>query len=248
MPYQRPDSHEPAETVDRLVFLGGTSLAILAGFINVFMLSIFTVPVSHMSGAVSRLGIDIGQEKSGDLKAVLAIIAGFFAGTILSGFFLGSNKLRYSWRYVTVLALECAALTGAALLIATDERFSLVLAAFACGLQNAMASSFHGLIIRTTHVTGIVTDLGFMIGSFLNRKPIKSWKLLLLMSLLLGYFFGGLASMIGLNHWGHPTIWFAVGLNGLILISYGLVNWRKRRQPLLASAPTRNQEIHRPLA
>ena len=229
MPYQRPDTHEPVETVDRLVFLGGTSLAFLAGFINVFMLSIFTVPVSHMSGAVSRLGIDIGQEKSGDLKALLAIIGGFLAGTILSGYFLGSNKLRYSWRYVTVLAFECLALAGAAFVIHTDERFSLVLAAFACGLQNAMASSFHGLIIRTTHVTGIVTDLGFMIGSFLNKRSIKSWKLLLLMSLLLGYFFGGLAAMVSLNQWGYPAIWLAVGLNGLILVSYGLVNWRKRQ-------------------
>jgi uncharacterized membrane protein YoaK (UPF0700 family) len=41
-------------------------------------------------------------------------------------------------------------------------------ASAACGLQNAMVSTYSGAIIRTTHITGTVTDLGAMIGQYLR--------------------------------------------------------------------------------
>ena len=47
----------------------------------------------------------------------------------------------------------------------------------ACGLQNAMSSSYCGLMIRTTHVTGIATDIGVMIGHWLRHRQIEGWKL-----------------------------------------------------------------------
>jgi uncharacterized membrane protein YoaK (UPF0700 family) len=47
----------------------------------------------------------------------------------------------------------------------------------ACGLQNAMSSSYCGLMIRTTHVTGIVTDIGVMAGHWIRHRQIETWKL-----------------------------------------------------------------------
>ena len=45
------------------------------------------------------------------------------------------------------------------------EVYSLsVLVAAACGLQNAMCTSHFGAIIRTTHLTGTVTDIGSTLG------------------------------------------------------------------------------------
>merc|ERR1719191_1161741 len=39
----------------------------------------------------------------------------------------------------------------------------------ACGLQNGMATSYSGAVIRTTHVTGIATDVGLISGRLLMQ-------------------------------------------------------------------------------
>merc|ERR1719238_706177 len=46
-------------------------------------------------------------------------------------------------------------------------------AAVACGLQNGLATHWGGAVIRTTHVTGLFTDVGLLTGrmiSMLGRK------------------------------------------------------------------------------
>lgn len=60
----------------------------------------------------------------------------------------------------------------------------------ACGLQNAMATTYSGAVLRTTHMTGVVTDLGILIGHFLRRLPISLIKLRLYISLLSGFTIG----------------------------------------------------------
>jgi hypothetical protein len=52
----------------------------------------------------------------------------------------------------------------------TTTGSGLPAAALACGLQNAIGSSYCGLQIRTTHISGIVTDLGTMIGQWLRHR------------------------------------------------------------------------------
>ena len=37
-------------------------------------------------------------------------------------------------------------------------------AAFACGLQNALTTSYSGAVVRTTHLSGIITDIGNVLG------------------------------------------------------------------------------------
>lgn len=66
-----------------------------------------------------------------------------------------------------------------------------MLAATACGLQNAMSSSYCGLMIRTTHVSGVVTGLGVMIGHWLRHRRIVTWKLQFLIALLFSFGIGG---------------------------------------------------------
>ena len=53
------------------------------------------------------------------------------------------------------------------------------LASAACGLQNALVTNYSGATIRTTHVTGIFTDLGLMIGARLRGRPFDRRKALL---------------------------------------------------------------------
>merc|ERR1719401_1610209 len=78
------------------------------------------------------------------------------------------------------------------------------LCAAACGLQNGMATSYSGAVIRTTHVTGIATDIGLICGrscvAFAKRTlrgqdvhldPLEEGRKLMLLIIL------GLAFVVG---------------------------------------------------
>jgi uncharacterized membrane protein YoaK (UPF0700 family) len=88
-----------------------------------------------------------------------------------------------------------------------------VLLCFIMGLQNAVITKISKAEIRTTHVTGLVTDAGIELGKllYINRSTDKSPVLanrqrLRLHALLIGCFFtGGLAGAIGFKFAGFVT-------------------------------------------
>jgi uncharacterized membrane protein YoaK (UPF0700 family) len=208
MPYAQPSFRRPQSPQERpLVFGGATFLAALAGFINVVVLGYFHVPVSHMSGAVSRLSIDVASSDRGDIRVVLSIVGGFLLGAVLSGMIIGGRKFTPGRRYGVTLLCEGGTLAAATVLLRSDHALGVALAAMACGIQNSMASSYYGLVIRTTHVTGIVTDIGVMVGHFLRHRRVRAWKLLLLVGILGGFFLGGIAGAMVSARVGADALW-----------------------------------------
>ncbi len=195
MPYSHPQPLDKA-TIGRqwkhilpaMMGLSGT-----AGYVNSVMLGFFDTPVSHMSGAVSRLGINLAAGHIESSFGSLLIILSFLTGAMLAGVFLGATQLLPSRRYGAVLMFESALLLLSTWLLLHRSPCGPMLAATACGLQNAMSSSYCGLMIRTTHVSGIVTDLGVMLGHYLRHRRIVAWKLRFLIGLLLSFGSGGLA-------------------------------------------------------
>ena len=187
---------DPTRDLRRWVFAGGAALAVTAGYVNVVSLGAFSVPVSHMTGAVSRLSTDVVTGNRTDLFLILSIIGGFAFGAAAAGAVIGDGQLQPGRRYGVTLVLEALALGCASTMLQAGYRGGVAAAAIACGLQNGMASSYYGLIIRTTHVTGIVTDLGVILGQWLRGRRVEVWKPLLLIGLLFGFFAGGLAGQL----------------------------------------------------
>ena len=64
-------------------------------------------------------------------------------------------------------------------------------AAFACGMQNGLAARFRGIVLRTTHVTGLVTDFGTTLGMRLRGFAIPGWKIAVPALLTAAFFAGG---------------------------------------------------------
>lgn len=195
MPLKRLDkAHDRFMRATRYrVHAGAAALAAIAGYVNVVMLGYYAVPVSHMSGAVSHLGFDIAVLDVRDMLFVLSIVGGFFLGALLSGLVLRNTAFRVGRAYGTMLFVEAALLAGAMGLAWVKSGAAVPMAAAACGLQNAMASSFRGLILRTTHVTGVVTDLGALLGNRLRGRQVQGWKFGLLLSILVAFLAGGVA-------------------------------------------------------
>ena len=65
------------------------------------------------------------------------------------------------------------------------------------GVQNAMVSHYKGTIIRTTHLSGVLTDLGLSLGYKLRGLEVESRRTILHLLILIGFLIGGvLASCI----------------------------------------------------
>lgn len=207
MPYASSDAARRVLAHEwRWVAAGGAALAAVAGFVNASLLSTFQVPVSHMTGAVSRLSRDVATADAADLWTVLGLLAGFAVGAVVSGAVLGDATLRPGRRYGLVLLAEGAVLAVAAALLPTSTGAGVALAALACGLQNAMASSYYGLVLRTTHVTGLITDLGVLLGHRLRGRPVPRWKALLLGALVGGFFTGGVGGAAAVARMGPAAL------------------------------------------
>lgn len=183
----------------------GFGLAAIAGYVNVVVLGFFAfntaghasalsnvkVPVSHMTGAFSRLGIDMALGNRADLIPVGSIVAGFFLGALITGATIGGLRLHHARRYGLILIAEGFVLLAAGALWNMGDWPALTLAALACGLQNAMTGFYRGMMLRTTHVTGLVTDIATEVGILLRGHRIRAWRMALQASILGGYFLGG---------------------------------------------------------
>lgn len=212
------------------VFVGGPALAATAGLVNItVLLSSYHVPVTHMTGAVTVLGKDIAAGATGDLRQILALIGGFLIGAIISGVVIGNATFRPGRRYGVALMIEGALFAIAAWRLADNDLAGITFAAMGCGLQNGMATSYLGLVLRTTHVTGIVTDLGVLLGHWLRHRHVQWWKLGLLTLLVCGFFLGVLGGGLLHAHWhqGMTGMWTAA--IGTFVAGLGYLLWCQRQ-------------------
>lgn len=226
MPYTRtrPSGVLPNREFPFLL-LGGLLLAGVAGYVNVVVIALGGPPVTHVTGTVSRLSSDLGRANTTDALFVLALLASFVAGAGVSGFVLGNQTLRLGRRYGVAILVEAALLGTATLVIPAALRPGVLFAAGAAGLQNAMASSYRHLILRTTHVTGIATDLGFDIGRRLAGHRVEPWRFVLLAGLLLAFGAGGVLGAVAER--AHGSL--ALALPTAMLAAAGLTYFAWRR-------------------
>ena len=100
---------------------------------------------------------------------------------------------------------------------------TVMLLCFIMGLQNAVISKLSHAEIRTTHMTGVITDIGIELGklAYMSRtnpagQPAvraNRERLKVLLSLLGCFFVGGVAGALGFKHVGYAsTAWLALVL------------------------------------
>jgi len=151
------------------VGLGGLLLAFIAGIVNAVGFASFAHQgVTHLTGATTLLALAVDR---GDLDLVVHlawVIAAFFLGATLGGVLIHAATLRLGRRYGVALSLESALLAAVWWQLRRGHVTGEYLAGAACGLQNAMVSTYSGAILRTTHLTGI-TGVGY---TWLRRRAL----------------------------------------------------------------------------
>jgi len=217
MPYSHPQPLTREEALGRIGHLlpGALAFAGTAGFINSIALGVFRSPVSHMTGAVSYLGIAMAGEHFRDAVATLTIISAFMVGAGSAGFIVGAENLAPGRRYGVALGCEGGLLVLAMMLLVSGRHSGISLIAMACGLQNATTSSYCGLMIRTTHVTGTVTDIGVMLGHWLRHQHIERRKLVFMIGLATAFGGGVWLGALADSRWGPASL--AIAAAGCLL-------------------------------
>jgi uncharacterized membrane protein YoaK (UPF0700 family) len=207
---------------------GAGLLAWNAGLINaVGLLSFSHEAISHISGVTTQTGLALSRGDLPGAAHLSAVIASFLAGAVASGTIIGDSTLRLGRRYGIALGVESALLFLAMLSLRHDGRYGQYLASAACGLQNALATTYSGSVVRTTHVTGIVTDLGISIGRRLRGEAVPANQQTLLAIIFGGYLLGGVTGSLIYLKAGSETLAIPAGFTGLLALSYsGFVKFR----------------------
>ena len=229
----------------------GLALAFVAGAINAGGFLAVQQYTSHMTGIVSSMADQLAMGTVNLALAGLTALAAFVLGASCSAVLLEYSRRRaLHSEFALPLMLEAClllafGLLGARLAVidALYVSITVVLLCFIMGLQNAVMTALSRAEIRTTHITGIVTDIGIELGRLAypprgdqqraTAAPVDKARLRLLCQLVLFFFIGGLVGALGFKHIGYSaTIPLAIAL--ILLASVPIADdlhlrWGRRR-------------------
>ena len=220
----------PFQTLPPWVQLGTFFLAVNAGIINVLgLVTILHQSVSHMTGNVSMLAMALLHWQLDTIIYLTCVVLCYVIGSFYSGFILGNSYFSLGRRYGLPLSLVAFFIVLCWAFLPYFPRYALLWACVAMGVQNAMISHYKGTIIRTTHLSGVLTDLGLALGYRLRGLNVDRRRIILHLVILFGFFLGGLvASMIypylKLNSFLVPAL-----LSWILSIVYWVIYFRYRR-------------------
>lgn len=143
--------------------------------------------VSHVTGFATFFGHEINQVDNSHAFGMLVVPLFFLLGCMLSGQLVDirlklHKRPKYYLTFGLIFFLTCIVLMfgvfgyfgkfGEPLEVSRNYAL-LVLLCLTCGIQNGTITTVSKSVIRTTHLTGVTTDLGIGIVRFLNRKKLR---------------------------------------------------------------------------
>ena len=188
------------------------SLATIAGAVNAAGFYVAGHYTSHMTGTMSLLADALALGDFSEALVAVAVIVSFVAGAAVSTVLINRAERRLpNGAYAFSLLAEAALLFVGGLVeaLAPDTlRAPLLILglSFTMGLQNAIVTRVSNARIRTTHVTGMVTDIGIELGQLLDRRlsprddgvaELDRQKLALHVPTVGGFVLGGVLGVIG---------------------------------------------------
>lgn len=197
----------------------GCTLAFVAGAINAGGFLAVRQYTSHMTGIVSAAADAIALGAASLALDAVGALLSFLLGAACTALMVNhARRRRLASEYALPLLLEAVLLLVfgmlGARLAAVNGLFvpaTVMLLCFMMGLQNALVTKLSHAEIRTTHMTGIVTDLGIELGklAYWNADAAQPKvtadraRLQLLAALLLCFFAGGVGGALGFAHAGY---------------------------------------------
>lgn len=141
--------------------------------------------VTHVTGFATLFGVSLADNDAAMAVSMLSMPAFFLLGSMVAGLLIDRSihfKRPPHYDYVMGLCALCLAVSGLGGELARFGAFGLpfllnekyVLLALLCmasGLQNGALTTSSGSSVRTTHMTGLTTDLGLGVARMLTFTP-----------------------------------------------------------------------------
>ena len=212
----------------------GALLAFNAGAVNAGGFLVVAMYTSHMTGFASLLADNLVLGNMTLVLGAVGALLAFTTGAAVTAIMVNwARQHGLRSEYALPLLLEAVLLLVFGLMGATLGRqtpfavpLTVLLLSFTMGLQNALVSKISASQIRTTHMTGIVTDIGIELGKlfywnrtgspFESRVRANRIKLRLLGTLLGAFIGGGIVGAAGFKYigfvWVIPLALLLLGL------------------------------------
>jgi uncharacterized membrane protein YoaK (UPF0700 family) len=220
----------------------GMVLAFNSGFVNGCCLSGATAAhhhakqaVSSVTGAYTLSALGLASGNLSQVATQLQVLLSYIFGSAVAGWL---NPRPVAMDLASVARSHPALLVAGALLAAssylagrtngaasggaaTATYAYFLLAAMANGLQNSVTSSTTANLCRTTHYTGISSDIGTYVGQLVRGNAANAGRLKVLCGLAASFWTGGVASYFVVQRFGGwslllgAAIYFFVG-SGLL--------------------------------
>ena len=238
-------------------------LGFQAGFLNAFGFLACGRYVSHVTGFGTQLGVALAETKPWFALELLGFPLSFILGSFLSGLFTAARierREKPAFRWI-ILGIPCALVVliglgtlglfgpfGEQLVLPRD--FILLFAlSFLCGVQNGTFAVMTKGQIRTTHLTGISTDIGTDLARLLKGQLPPEERALTLqtqasrISTFLAFASGSIASVLMSQRMDYVALWVPVSTSLMVYAAVGRIGrtldaraaWEQKKNRALSS-------------
>jgi uncharacterized membrane protein YoaK (UPF0700 family) len=196
-------------------------LACVAGFVNSAGFVLAGSFTSHATGNVGRLADDLATRDWVAAGGAFTMLIAFFSGACVASLIIESRLFSRTPTAYGV-ALSCEAVLLGSFGLITSARLGVlpllrdaeaVLLCLAMGAQNSLVTRLSGAVVRTTHLTGVVTDLGIETARWLvhwrrrsQRNPPVVAKIRLHLTILVAFIAGAIAGCALALRWHAPVV------------------------------------------
>lgn len=190
---------------------------------------------SHVTGNVAMFPIGVATHDSALAGTAIGLVLSFLIGSFSGALVIDDSVARGARSYGFAFLLEA----GLLVLVIAESTMSNSAQAFvlsaAMGLQNGLVTRLSGAVVRTTHLTGVVTDVGIELATWLRQRlyalrarsvpqrheQVFASKMALLLSIAGGFVLGATLGGITCFRHGHIAMVIPVSmLSGVALYAF----------------------------
>lgn len=149
-------------------------LATTAGVLNAMAFGAFGFFPSHMTGNASQISTEVSGADIHGILYLAALIVAFIIGSMTARFVvIGGLKKKLRTIYCLIILVEGLVLTLTSVFetvffSSKNNGEILLLLGFLMGVHNSTSTQLSNGRVRSTHVTGTLTDAGIALGSFIS--------------------------------------------------------------------------------
>lgn len=215
----------------RWIWLWAATLPAVAGSTNaIALLALRHGGVTHLTGISTEGAIGLGTHDVHLLFHAAGVILLFLFGCALSAALLRAPRWTPSAMAACLLILEAMVLAAAAWMLPEAPWLGVTLCAGAMGLQNGLTSLVSGALLRTSHLTGMFTDLGTALGQLAWRGPVDRRRVAVCAVVIVSFATGAAVAAACYARWnGQALIANAVGV-----MAVAAATWRLHRARQIA--------------